>query len=410
LLAFVPTSARAFTSCSRTTFATAAASVPEEGEDPAVYGRNVYAAYTDASGLILRASHDFGGSWASFVLDPDGILPRIVASGNRVYVAWVTRTVSKSSVKLLRSMDDGASFVGQTDLGPFFADFADELSLGDSEIQVAVSGALVAVSAIADRNHVAVAVSTDHGRTFSRTLLPTFGVDPGEEVIAALGSEIAAVWNDIGADGLFKILVSTSTDAGASFSPPQNLTPDGVDAREPLLSASQSTGALYMTWREARTGFGSSVGFLGKSGDFGVTWSRRVIDPGVNRARQFSVAAVDPNVYVAYLRHRATGDWWTQLRVSHDSAASFGLPVALGNTGLTGMLSDETHAPRMWARDDLFRIVFDVEGSLYIRSSADGGTRLAPKLRLGRGTAALVAQNTVLWLSETGAVRFARCR
>jgi hypothetical protein len=157
LLSSVMPGAWAFTACSRRSLSIAPASVPEEREDPAVSGRNIYAAYSDSWGLVLRASHDAGATWASTMLDPVGILPRIAASGHRVYIAWLARTASKWSVEFLRSEDDGETFLGKTDLGPFYR--AEEPPIGEHEIQIAVSGSLVAVITRPDIDDMAVAVS-----------------------------------------------------------------------------------------------------------------------------------------------------------------------------------------------------------------------------------------------------------
>ncbi|MGH7060978.1 MAG: sialidase family protein, partial [Stellaceae bacterium] len=214
---------------------------------------------------------------------------------------------------------------------------------------------------------------------------------------------------DVGSDGLTKIILSTSADAGETFSAPQNLTADGVDAREPVLAVSPNTGSLYMVWRAHGTPYGATVGFLSKSTDFGATWSTpRLVAPGVTRGRQFSVAAVDPNVYVTYMRHNQANDYWRpQVLVSHNGAMSFGATISLGNSGLTGMLKTEEHAPRLWANDTRLRVVYDVRGKLFMSASVNSGASFGPRIALGRGASALVTQNTALWLADNGSVRFA---
>jgi hypothetical protein len=406
-LLFLMSRAFAFNICTPIIMSAGPASLPEEQEDPAVAGTNIYVSYTDPSGLVLQVSHDGGLDWSSTVLDPAGILPRLVASGRQVYIAWLSGSESDWSVEFASSSDDGATFSPARHLAPFYDTHPPD---GDGEIQLGVSGPLVMIISRADVADMAVEVSNDGGSSFSQVLLPTFGVRPNEEYIAALGNNVAAVWNDVGGDGLTKVLLSLSTDSGRTFSAPSNLTPQRIDAREPLLYVSQTTGALYLIWREREKSLSPTVGVLAKSEDFGATWStRKLFNIGQDHGRQFSVAAAGNDVFVTYMSRRATGYWWPRLYISHDAAASFGAPLELGNSGLTGWLHSEDHASRMWADADRFSIVFDVEGTLYIRSSDDGGLSLAPKIPLGQGDSALVADNTALWRASDGSVRFARC-
>ncbi len=399
--------AHAFSSCTLTTFSPGPATIPGEQSDPAVAGQNVYAGYSDTSGLVLQVSNDGGATWRAVALDPAGKLPRIVALGSQVYVAWFTHVADQWSVALARSSDAGTSFV-TSNLGPTYV-VPGQAPSDDEEIQLsAVAGHVALIYRSGSGTSMVVAASTDYGNTVTYTDLPSPKF-PGEEVIEMSGRKIFVAWNDFGADGLLKIFGSFSVNAGQTFSPPVNMTADGIDEREPIIALAKKTGTLYMVWRASKTPYGLTVGFIRRSDDFGQTWSEpKLIDEEARRARQFSVFAVEQTVYVAYLRHRTPDNWWAYLRISRDGATTFETPIKLGDTGATGMLTNEDHAPRMWAGGDLFRIVHQVLGSMYIRSSVDRGIRWSKRL-LGAGEEGMVARNSVMWLGTDASVQFAQC-
>jgi hypothetical protein len=401
VLLWVGPTAHAFSTCRTTALTTAVSSLPEEQQDPATAGANdIYFSYRDNTGLVFKQSHDAGKTWAQSVLDINGYLPRVVAVQKHVYVTWFSYDGTNGSLNFAHSEDAGTTFAPTQNLGPSTHEIA----------QVATSGPLVSIIWTAGSKQVEIASSVNAGKTFTNVELHS--LPNAEEVwIAASGKNISVVWTGTGTDGYAKNIVSFSKDGGKTFAVPKKITVEGLSDIEPQMAVSDTTGALYMVFREEHSSYGSSVGFISKSTDFGETWSTpQVLDANDTRARQFAIAASGNNVYVVYMSYDSDRDWKTQLRISKDGGAHFGQHILLGLCGIRGNLGDEAHAPRVWADGAWMRVIYDWKGWVSIRSSNNDGTLISPPTKLGGGDQMLLARNSALWLDDNGMAMFGLCR
>jgi hypothetical protein len=408
LLCFALTAkANAFLSCTTQTMGLSAA-LPAEGADPVVSGTNIYAAYNDAAGLEFAASHDNGTTWTKKLLDANGVLPRLAVAGQLVYVAWYSRTPQQWVANFSRSSDGGLSFSATT-LGSFGILLSSTPNT-DGEMQMVTQGQTVAIIWRSTFSSVTVATSADAGRTFSRVAIASPNT-PLEESIAISGQKILAVWNYFGSTGLTNIATATSSNGGQTFGTPVIRTLAGADQREPLLSVSAASGAVYMIWREAEaTAAGATVGYFAKSTDFGVTWSTpTLVDPGSIRGRHFSIVADDPNISVTYLQYQADG-WHTIVLTYPGGNTAAPLRTDLGNSGFTSLEIPESYASRIWNTGPLFSLAYLNLGQLYVVSSSTSGQVLSRPVLVGAGTGALMTRNTAMWISPSGAAMVATCQ
>jgi len=84
----------------------------------AVNGRNIYVAWADKTDgdfdIFFTASHDGGKTFSEPINvsddDVDSLKPALAVDGTRVYLAWVTYDDDVGQVKLMRSLDSGATF------------------------------------------------------------------------------------------------------------------------------------------------------------------------------------------------------------------------------------------------------------------------------------------------------------
>ncbi len=401
-LLLTTSAARAFTTCATTALTSDAAALPEEQQDPATGGnKDIYFAYRDGpAGLIFKQSHDAGKTWSQSVLDLNGYLPRIAVVQKHVYVAWFSYDGTSGSLDFVHSEDAGTTFSPMQNFGPSTHEIA----------QMATSGPLVSIIWTSSGTQVQIASSVNAGKTFTNVELPSLP-NAEEAWLAASGKNIAAVWTGIGADGYAKNEVSFSKDGGKTFATPKNITAAGISAIEPQMAASDTTGAFYMVFREEHSSYGSSVGFISTSTNFGETWSTpKVIDPNDTRARQVAVAAAGNNVYVAYMSYDSDRDWKTQLRISRDGGVHFSPHILMGLSGIRGNLGDESHAPRLWAENSWLRIIYDWKGWVSVRSSNNSGTLISPATKLGGGDQMLISRNSALWLDDNGIAMFGQCQ
>jgi hypothetical protein len=169
-------------------------------------------------GSLLIAWYPVTGKAATLL--GSGNRPNIAADGSNVYVVWD----AGSDVPLRRSMDGGNNFSPAVSLAlsPGIG--------GAGEPDVAVSGSNVYVvwvdSNAPGGSDVIFRRSTDGGATFSAPIdLSNTPQDGSEELprIAVNGSVIHVVWQ-IGSGAGTEVLYTKSNDSGLTFSTPVNLS------------------------------------------------------------------------------------------------------------------------------------------------------------------------------------------
>jgi hypothetical protein len=396
--------------CIQTEFSAGPASLPAEGLDPVVAGNNVYAAYTDPTGLVFEASSDGGRTWTSTVLDPHGSYPRIAAGQGNVYVTWVSNLgAPNASESFAVSSSNGKAFGPVLDLG-----LVDTATNDDFVPQIATTrDGVVVVFAAPNADGIVAAVSPNKGASFKNTVLLAGASIAGtstEEVVAASGTKIFVGWITTGTDGLRTIQQATSSDGFATYVQ-STYTPVGAQNREPIVTVSPSTGTLYLVYRDDRLStYGLSQAYLASSTDFGVTWSAPVlVDPGTSDEREVTVAADGSNVYVAYMKF--LNDYWNpSLVVSQDGGVTFSPAITLGNSGLEGRkLDTEDFEPQLWAGGNAMHVGYNLGGSVYTQSTVTGGVRFNDPLLIGTGSQAQIAWDATLWIGSAGQANIAVC-
>jgi len=172
--------------------------------------------------------------------------------------------------------------------------------------------------------------STDQGETFSvpRTLSGDSNGAFEPEITMTPGDAINVAWEDAGA-GTSVILFSRSTDNGATFSTPKQVSRGSGSATEAHIAA-DGAGRLSVVWVQA---VGSDKhAFYSRSTDNGQTFSEPLqltTAPGTLISKPLALAYQN-NVYVAY-QNEASNRMQVYLTKSEDAGVTFGDAVQVSN-------------------------------------------------------------------------------
>jgi len=210
-----------------------------------------------------------------------GPLVAVDSAGN-INVAWIEGNNGPVQVIFSRSSDGGATFTA-----PKVISWPSEADLG---LQMALDskGNISAVWDTQPYGNLYLSHSSDGGATFSRTSITNNtgpnGPGPVAPQIAIDSSDnINVVWNDSG-----DIFFSRSSDGGATFSTPQNLSNDlRVSAAR---IATDPSGNINVVWQDTTPS--NSAIFFSRSSDGGATFSppqNVSSNPGVSYDPQVAV-------------------------------------------------------------------------------------------------------------------------
>ncbi len=268
----------------------------------AVSGNTVVVAWYDETPenreIFLARSTDGGKTFASPVNLSNNagfsISPSVAASGNSVVVAWHDETPGNSEIFLSRSTDAGKTFTPPVNLsnnaGFSFSAFPSVAVLGDS--------VFVAWHDQTPGNfEIFLARSTDGGKTFTPPVNLSnnagFSLDPS---VAVLGDSVFVAWMDE-TPGNSEIFLARSTDGGATFSPPVNFSNNaGLSGG---VSVAVLGDSVVVAWMD--TTQGNWEIFLVRSTDGGATFTPPVnLSSNAGFSANPSVAVSGDSVVVAW--------------------------------------------------------------------------------------------------------------
>jgi hypothetical protein len=179
-------------------------------------------------------------------------------SKGNIYIAWDLQPYG--DIYVGRSSDGGATF-SYTDI----TNKTTNATSSHERITTDLSGNIYVVwtQIPSGDNHTYVFLShsSDGGATFStpQNLSNNLGADDDPQIAAGLNSNINIVWRDI-APGNSQVFFAQSSDGGASFSTPQNLSNDSGTAGNPVI-AMDSTSNVNILWMDSTSGNNVDVFF-----------------------------------------------------------------------------------------------------------------------------------------------------
>jgi BNR repeat-like domain len=241
--------------------------------------------------------------------------------------------------------------------------------LQHSAKRVAVLISLLAASPLAAQAQVAFSlpqnVSSNPGASYG----PLTAVDSK--------GGINIVWTDY-TPGYYAVFFSRSSDGGATFSAPQNLSNAPAGSSGPQIAVDSSDN-INVIWSDYTPGYYADV-FFSRSTDGGSTFSAPVQVSGGSGARGTSMALdTAGNIYIAWAEYwtSAGGSYGMFIRQSSDGGATFSSPIAV-STSLTSSgpqvaIDSAGNINVAWVGYQCCYVVFS-------RSSDGGATFTAPKV------------------------------
>jgi len=298
---------------------------------------NIYAVWEDDtatnSNILFSRSSDGGATFSTpgNVSKSSGssFNPRISVDGQGgINVVWVSDATGNNDIFFSRSTDGGNSFSTPLNLSN---DAPDSLS---PQLAVDASGSINVVWESDDiKFGVLFSHSTDGGATFSTPvdLATNTGGSFGAQLVVAVDGSINVVWED-DSNSQSNISFSRSTDQGATFSAPKNLSSNLVNSFGAQIAADAS-GNIDVIWADSTPG--NYDIFFSRSTDQGASFSspKNVSNSAGNSLHaQIGVDATD-GIYVVW-QENVPADFNNKdifFVRSSDSGVNFSAPANLSN-------------------------------------------------------------------------------
>jgi hypothetical protein len=310
----------------------------------AVSGSNLYVVWEDTSSgnreILLMRSHDGSNFTSAQTLSNttgESFDPRIAVSGSNVYVVWEdTATDGSSEVKFVRSADNGDTFGSVQTLSNQSRDSTNPtVAVSGGNVYVVWSG--LSTNATAEASpEVMLTRSADNGAIFGsvQTLSNNTG-DSTNPNVAVSGRNLYVLWED-DSSGNSEIVMLRSTNNGAKFVTPRNLSNSPGESFDPRIAVSGSN--VYVVWEDYGLGNSTSSEIM----------LIRSVNRGLNYASAQSLSnspgeSVDPriavsggNVYVVWEDTATDGSSEVKFARSTDNGATFTNARNLSNnTGIS---------------------------------------------------------------------------
>jgi len=254
----------------------------------------------------------------------DSILPQMVVSGNNVYVVWNDNSTGKYSILFAKSSDGGTTFGAPVDISR---------NIGTSSSpQFAVSGNDVYVvwqAKTTGKYQIIFAKSTDGGATFSTPANVSNNTgDSSYPKIATSGNNIYIVWSFTVTNKDYDVLFTKSNDRGSTFSIPVNISNNSGDSGLPQMAVSGNN--VYVTWEN--NGLGNFEVFVAKSTDNGNTFAIPVnVSNNAAPSGAPQIVASGNNVYVVWM-DKTPRNYDIFVAKSNNAGSTFGAPINVSNT------------------------------------------------------------------------------
>jgi hypothetical protein len=358
----------------------------------------LHVAWADDTGaantrILYSRSFDQGASFTAPVVISTGagaaLRPRLATQGGSVHLVWMQDDATAKEIMFSRSVDGGQSFSSPVNLSQ---------TAGESQegrVAAAPNGSVFVVwDEASPSRHIAMRRSLNGGADFeaqstivpvlmtgssdpnaptgARTPYPGVAVDPGS-------GNVYLVWHDrVGAD--LQVRFSRSTDNGASFSTPLNVSGAAIHAHCAAISVGP-TGTVLLAWenRKQITPHTHDA-YVSHSTDGGLSFTSPVnLSNGPSWALSdypWAVQGPSGMVVVGWEDNTTSGNLEAVIKVSTDGGFTFGPLTNLSNTSTTS-----TEIVTLFGPDGALYVIWEEQQNptgpgeiLLRRAGGSGGT------------------------------------
>ena len=286
-------------------------------------GQDVYVVWqTSLSGtasVFLSKSSDGGSSFEKPVMVSDttklAAFPQIAVSDNHVYFTWVEKSDNNSTNVVFAKSDDKASSIGT----PLYLTH----NLGNSGIPKLLATGNQVYLAWEDNSKgnfdVFLSKSDDYGASFHPPVDVSVNTgQSGAPQIVVSGDDVYAVWMD-NASGHYDILFAKSSDGGKSFGAPVNISNLQTDSGYPELVVNGNN--IYVTWTQTISQTNYDI-FFAKSTNNGNTFDKPIKISNNIGASGWPKIAYDGAIYISWV-DSTPGKFDVFITKSSDGGATF---------------------------------------------------------------------------------------
>lgn len=218
-------------------------------------GNQVYLAWEDNSkgnfDVFISKSDDYGASFhppvdMSVNTGQSGA-PQIAVSGDNVYAVWMDNTSGHYDILFTKSSDGGKSFVTPVNISNLHTDSGyPELVINGNNIYVTWT------QTISETNYdIFFAKSTNNGNTFDKPINISNNIGASGWPKIASDGAIYISWVD-STPGRFDVLITKSSDGGATFENYSNVSTSKAESYDSKMAVLNN--AIYLIWQEGPRG------------------------------------------------------------------------------------------------------------------------------------------------------------
>lgn len=311
---------------------------PSNQHDIANIGSNYYLVWNQWGDIKFRRSQNGGLNWGEKItlytaLDYGANYPVVAAAGNNVYVVYYRNTSGNSQVFMVKSENGGQTFGNEIQV-------TNSIKLAQVP-QIVASGDTVVV-AYEDRDldwkyQIYVTWSTDAGATWSAPVnLSNTNQNARWCNLAMQGQSLVAVWNDQTGSTFndLDLFFTKSADFGQNWTTPVNITNNGwYNAR---LNTRIVENSIYVIVSSKINNLQTDI-MLYRSDDFGDTWAAPVNLSDNSGDSERPDLWVTPNypgnhrIYAVWSDGTYSGNRRAYLKYSIDNGFSWSEMVAFSN-------------------------------------------------------------------------------
>ncbi len=265
-------------------------------------GKDVYvvwqASLSGTAYVYLTKSSDGGTSFGKPVMISDNTklaaFPQVAVSDNHVYFSWLEKSDNNSTNVVFSKSDDNAASIGVS--------LYMTHNLGNSGIPKLVAAGNQVSLAWEDNSKgnfdVFIAKSDDYGASFSLPvdMSASTGQSGTPEIIVSK-ENVYAVWMDNTA-GIFDIMFAKSTDGGKSFGTPVDVSRQTIDSGYPQFAVNGNN--VYVAWTQTIASPNYDI-YFAKSSNNGDTFDTPINISKNSGASGWPKIASDGNIYISWV-------------------------------------------------------------------------------------------------------------